>query len=166
SGCPRSPSPRRLAVTRPRAHSPIPRASKRRRGSSPARVGPSSWPRAPAAIRRRVPSSSPSPQPGAWGGGEGGARAHPAAVSLLVALAEAGGMGVVEVDPTHVNFPSSHPLHIGYTQPSGVDPVLTDAARVPVVECDVPWYPALAKPAPDAAIIHLGVDPLFVRYPM
>jgi acetolactate synthase I/II/III large subunit len=35
-----------------------------------------------------------------------------------------------------------------------------------VVECDVPWYPALAKPAPDAAIIHLGVDPLFVRYPM
>ena len=75
-------------------------------------------------------------------------------------------MGVVEVDPTHVNFPSSHPLHIGYTQPSGVDPVLTDADVVLVVECDVPWYPALAKPAPDAAIIHLGVDPLFVRYPM
>jgi len=95
-----------------------------------------------------------------------GAGRDPAAVSLLVALAEAGGMGVVEVDPTHVNFPSSHPLHIGYTQPSGVDPVLTDADVVLVVECDVPWYPALAKPAPDAAIIHLGVDPLFVRYPM
>jgi acetolactate synthase-1/2/3 large subunit len=95
-----------------------------------------------------------------------GAGRDPAAVPLLVALAEAGGMGVVEVDPTHVNFPSSHPLHIGYTQPSGVDPVLTDADVVLVVECDVPWYPALAKPAPDAAIIHLGVDPLFVRYPM
>src|SRR4029453_14218906 len=117
SGCPRSPSPRRLAVTRPRAHSPIPRASKRRRGSSPARVGPPSWPRGPAAV------------------------------SLLVPLAEAGGMGVVEVDPTHVNFPSSHPLHIGYTQPSGVDPVLTDADVILVVEGDVPWYPALAKPA-------------------
>jgi acetolactate synthase-1/2/3 large subunit len=95
-----------------------------------------------------------------------GAGRDPAAVSALVELAEAGGIGVVEVDPTHVNFPSSHPLHVGYTQPSGVDPALADADAILVVECDVPWYPALAKPAPDAAIIHLGVDPLFARYPM
>jgi acetolactate synthase-1/2/3 large subunit len=90
----------------------------------------------------------------------------PAAVPALVQLAEAGGMGVVEVDPTHVNFPASHPLHVGYTQPSGVDPALAEADAVLVVECDVPWYPQLAKPAPDAAVIHLGVDPLFARYPM
>ena len=95
-----------------------------------------------------------------------GAGRDPAAVPALVGLAEAGGIGVVEVDPTHVNFPSSHPLHVGYTQPSGVDPALADADAILVVECDVPWYPALAKPAPDAAIIHLGVDPLFARYPM
>ncbi|HUO65435.1 MAG TPA: thiamine pyrophosphate-requiring protein [Terriglobales bacterium] len=95
-----------------------------------------------------------------------GAGRDPAAVPALVELAEAGGIGVVEVDPTHVNFPSSHPLHVGYTQPSGVDPAFPEADAVLVVECDVPWYPALAKPAPDAAIIHLGVDPLFARYPM
>lgn len=95
-----------------------------------------------------------------------GAGRDPAAVPLLVELAEAGGIGVVEVDPTHVNFPSSHPLHVGYTQPSGVDPALAEADVILVVECDVPWYPALAKPAPDAAIIHLGVDPLFSRYPL
>src|SRR4029450_10607761 len=65
-----------------------------------------------------------------------GAGRDPASGSLLVALAQAGGMGVVEVDPTHVNFPSSPPLHIGYTQPSGVDPALTEADVVLVVECD------------------------------
>ena len=48
-----------------------------------------------------------------------GAGRDPAAVPALVALAEAGGIGVVEVDPTHVNFPQSHPLHVGFTQPSG-----------------------------------------------
>jgi acetolactate synthase-1/2/3 large subunit len=87
-------------------------------------------------------------------------------VPALVQLAEAGGIGVVEVDPTHVNFPSSHPLHVGFTQPSGTDPALAEADVILVVECDVPWYPQLAKPAPDAAVIHLGVDPLFSRYPM
>src|SRR5262249_57201703 len=95
-----------------------------------------------------------------------GAGRDVAAVPALVELAEAGGIGVVEVDPTHVNYPSSHPLHVGYTQPSGVDPALAEADVILVVECDVPWYPQLVKPAPDAAIIHLGVDPLFVRYPM
>ena len=95
-----------------------------------------------------------------------GAGRDPAAVPALVELAEAGGIGVVEVDPTHVNMPSSHPLHVGYTQPSGVDPTLGEADVILVVECDVPWYPQLAKPASDAAIIHLGVDPLFARYPM
>jgi acetolactate synthase-1/2/3 large subunit len=95
-----------------------------------------------------------------------GAGRDPAAVAALVELAEAGGIGVVEVDPTHVNMPSGHPLHVGYTQPSGVDPALGEADAILVVECDVPWYPQLAKPSPDAAIIHLGVDPLFARYPM
>jgi acetolactate synthase I/II/III large subunit len=95
-----------------------------------------------------------------------GAGRDPAAVPALVELAVAAGIGVVEVDPTHVNMPSGHPLHVGYTQPSGVDPALGEADAILVVECDVPWYPQLAKPSPDAAIVHLGVDPLFARYPM
>ena len=50
-----------------------------------------------------------------------GRGARPAAVPAWSALAEAGGIGVVEVDPTHLNFPQSHPLHVGFTQPSGTD---------------------------------------------
>jgi acetolactate synthase-1/2/3 large subunit len=38
----------------------------------------------------------------------------PRAVGGLVALAEAGGLGVVEADPIYLNFPHRHPLHLGY----------------------------------------------------
>ena len=95
-----------------------------------------------------------------------GAGRDPAAVVALVELAEAGGIGVVEADPTHVNFPQSHPLHVGFTQPSGTDPAVGEADVVLVVDADVPWYPSLARPAAGAAVIHLAVDPAFSRYPM
>jgi len=95
-----------------------------------------------------------------------GAGRDPAAVAGLIGLAEAGGLGVVEADPTHVNFPQGHPLHVGFTQPSGTDPALGEADVILVVDADVPWYPALARPAGDATVIHLAVDPTFARYPM
>jgi acetolactate synthase-1/2/3 large subunit len=96
----------------------------------------------------------------------GAAGRNPAAIPALVALAEAAGAGIVEADPTHVNFPPSHPLHLGFNQPSGVDPALGQADVILVIESDVPWYPSIAKPAPEAKVIHLGVDPFFSRYPM
>jgi acetolactate synthase-1/2/3 large subunit len=95
-----------------------------------------------------------------------GAGRDPAAVPALVDLAEAGGIGVVEVDPTHVNFPQSHRLHVGFTQPSGTDPALDAADALLVVDSDVPWYPSLRKPSPAATVMHLAVDPAFARYPM
>jgi acetolactate synthase-1/2/3 large subunit len=90
----------------------------------------------------------------------------PRAVPALVALAEAGGIGVVESNPTDLNFSQDHPLHLGFTQASALDPAVGQADVVLVVDCDVPWYPSVQKPAEDATIIHLGVDPFFTRYPM
>jgi len=90
----------------------------------------------------------------------------PRAVTGLVELAEAGGIGVVEADPTFLNFPHRHPLHLGYNQSGTTNPSLGDADVILVVDADVPWYPSLVKPAPDATIVHLGVDPFFSRYPM
>src|SRR5262245_14297162 len=43
-----------------------------------------------------------------------GAGIDPRAVRGLIDLAEAGGIGVVEADPIHLNFPHDHPLHLGY----------------------------------------------------
>ncbi len=88
------------------------------------------------------------------------------AVAGLVALAEAGGIGVVEADPTHMNFPLRHDLHLGFNQSGHTNPSLADADVILVVDADVPWYPAVAKPKDSARIIHLGVDPFFSRYPM
>ncbi len=88
------------------------------------------------------------------------------AVPALVALAEAGGIGVVEANPTHLNFPQDHPLHLGFSQAASVGPALEWADVILVVEADVPWYPSVQKPSEDATIIHLGIDPFFSRYPM
>jgi acetolactate synthase-1/2/3 large subunit len=88
------------------------------------------------------------------------------AVAGLVDLAEAGGIGVVEADPIYLNFSHRHDLHLGYNQSGTTNPSLAEADAILVVEADVPWYPALQKPAPGAPVIHLGVDPFFSRYPM
>jgi len=90
----------------------------------------------------------------------------PHAVAGLVDLAEAGAIGVVEADPIYLNFPHGHDLHLGYNQSGTTNPSLAEADAILVVEADVPWYPALQKPAADATVIHLGVDPFFSRYPM
>ena len=88
------------------------------------------------------------------------------AVPALIALAEAGGIGVVEADPIYLNFPHDHPLHQGYNQSGTVNPSLAEADAVLVIEADVPWYPAIQKPPASAPVIHLGIDPFFTRYPM
>ena len=95
-----------------------------------------------------------------------GAGSDPAAVPALVALAEAGGIGVVEVDPTHVNFPQGHPLHVGFTQPSGTDPALDEADALLIVDSRRALVSVAREAAPGAPIVHLAVDPSFSRYPM
>ena len=90
----------------------------------------------------------------------------PRAVAGLVELAEAGALAVVEADPIYLNFPHGHRFHLGYNQSGFTNASLAGADAILVIEADVPWYPALQKPAPGAPIIHLGVDPFFSRYPM
>ena len=88
------------------------------------------------------------------------------AFAALIELAEAGAIAVVEADPIYANFPHGHRLHLGYNQSGTTNPSLAEADAILVIEADVPWYPALQKPAPGAKIMHLGVDPFFSRYPM
>src|SRR6266849_99188 len=86
----------------------------------------------------------------------------PRAVPALVALAEALGAPVFDQAHTYVNFPQDHSLHGGF-DPA---PHLEEADAILVVESDVPWFPNLKRPKPEAKIIHLGIDPLFSRYPI
>jgi len=85
-----------------------------------------------------------------------------AAVPALVRLAETLGAPVFDQFHTYVNFPQDHPLHGGFE----AAPHLDEADAILVIESDVPWFPQLKRPRPETRVIHLGVDPLFSRYPV
>ncbi len=63
---------------------------------------------------------------------------------------------------TYVNFPQDHPLHVGFDATADLEA----ADVIVVLESDAPWFPKLKNPSPDARIIHIGVDPLYTRYPI
>jgi acetolactate synthase-1/2/3 large subunit len=81
-------------------------------------------------------------------------------VPLLVELAETGAIPVIEFRNIYNNFPSNHPLHVGYN----VDGFLQKADVVVVLETDVPWLPMECKPLDSAQIIHLACDPYYSDY--
>jgi acetolactate synthase-1/2/3 large subunit len=88
---------------------------------------------------------------------------NPAAVASLVALAELFALPVVEhPNPAYVNFPNNHSFHLGY-DPA---PYLEDADLIVVIDTDVPWMPHLRSPGAGAKVVHLGVNPIYDRYPM
>jgi acetolactate synthase-1/2/3 large subunit len=84
-----------------------------------------------------------------------------AAVGVLAELADRHAIAVAEPHGSCVNLPASHPFKLGH---AGTE-LLTKADLLLVVDCEVPWYPRYAAPRADAKVVHLGVDPLFERYP-
>jgi acetolactate synthase I/II/III large subunit len=84
-----------------------------------------------------------------------------AAVGVLAELAERHAIPVAQPHASCVNLPASHPFNLGH---AGTE-LLGKADLVLVVDCEVPWYPRYAAPRADAKVVHLGVDPLFERYP-
>jgi acetolactate synthase-1/2/3 large subunit len=76
-------------------------------------------------------------------------------------------MGVLESVPNAMNFPHTDPLYQGnqWNQPFQ-NPVLAAADVILVVDSDVPWIPTVSRPAPDARIFHIDVDPLKQQMPL
>jgi acetolactate synthase-1/2/3 large subunit len=79
----------------------------------------------------------------------------------MVELAELIGASVIG-DRVSLGFPTSHPLYVGR---SGHQQI-READALLLVDCDVPWIPALAKPRADARIISIDQDPLKANMPM
>jgi len=84
------------------------------------------------------------------------------AVPVLADLAETFSIPVVPAGASAVNLPASHPMNTG--QAGGV--LLEESDCIVVVESEVPWFPVRFTPQQGTEIIHLGIDPLFVRYPI
>ncbi len=88
---------------------------------------------------------------------------NPSAVGELVKLCEAWAIAVtIPASNLYMNFPASHPLHLGFDPNLFVD----KADVLLVIEADVPWFPIRIQPRPGCRVIQLGVDPYFSRYPM
>ena len=84
------------------------------------------------------------------------------AVGVLAELAERHAIPVAEPHASCVNLPASHPFKTGHAG----NELLARADLIIVAECEVPWYPRYAMPRADAKVVHLGVDPLWERYPI
>ncbi|MFC0560522.1 thiamine pyrophosphate-requiring protein [Halalkalibacter alkalisediminis] len=88
-------------------------------------------------------------------------------VKELVKLAEGLAIPVLESAPSYLNFPSEHPLHVGYTWNEPVQhEQLAMADLVLVLDSDVPWIPLYNKPAENCKIYYVDVDPLKEKTPL
>jgi acetolactate synthase I/II/III large subunit len=86
---------------------------------------------------------------------------NPEAVAHLVELAELLSIPVVQ-QLDYVNFPTDHPLYIGYQTVKHAK----DADVLFFIDIDVPWEPpSRSLLRSDVKIIHLERDPLFTAVP-
>jgi acetolactate synthase I/II/III large subunit len=92
---------------------------------------------------------------------------NPAAVAALVDLSRQLGIGVLDSVPSAMNFPSDNPAWQGiqWSEPRQ-NAVLAEADLVLVIDSDVPWIPTVNRPAADARIYHIDVDPLKRQMPL
>jgi len=92
---------------------------------------------------------------------------NPDAVTPLTTLCRRLGIGVLESVPNAMNFPHDDPLYQGnqWNQPVQ-NRVLAEADVILVIDSDVPWIPTVSKPADDARIFHIDVDPLKRQMPL
>jgi acetolactate synthase-1/2/3 large subunit len=124
---------------------------------------------------RRVAAAPPGPDKGAIDGAArilaaaenplivtASAGRDPAAVDALADFAQRFAIPVVQHRPRHLCLPADHPCHLGYD----AGPFLSRADAILVLECDVPWIPSLEAPRSECKVVHLGIDPLFSRYPI
>jgi acetolactate synthase-1/2/3 large subunit len=90
-----------------------------------------------------------------------------AASEQLVRFAQRLGIGVLESVPNHLSFPADHPLYQGSQwNEKRQNMALAEADVVLVIDSDVPWIPQINKPARDARILHIDVDPLKQQMPL
>ncbi|MDI1326218.1 MAG: thiamine pyrophosphate-requiring protein [Brevundimonas sp.] len=86
----------------------------------------------------------------------------PETVAPLGELCERFGIGIVEAKSRYVCASSDHPYHLGQS----VHPYLGEADLLICLETEVPWLPETREPRAETRIVHVGVDPLFLDYPL
>ncbi|KAK8872582.1 thiamine pyrophosphate enzyme [Apiospora arundinis] len=74
------------------------------------------------------------------------------------------GLRVLDTGGSDMCFPATHPGWLGLR--FGVDTEIREADVIVILDCDVPWIPTQCKPAADAKVFHIDVDPLKQMMPL
>ena len=59
-------------------------------------------------------------------------------------------------------LPTRHPINAG----TELEPYISEADAIVVLDCLAPWSPDIHKPSPDCKIIQIGQNPLYSRFPI
>jgi acetolactate synthase-1/2/3 large subunit len=89
----------------------------------------------------------------------------PENVALLAKLADDFAVAVAQPGPPgarDMNMAWDHPMFLGSHNVNA----LRRADVIISLDCDVPWWPKVAAPDPEAKLIHIGPDPFFSRLPL
>ncbi|HET9079974.1 MAG TPA: thiamine pyrophosphate-requiring protein [Trebonia sp.] len=85
----------------------------------------------------------------------------PEAVPVLADLAGLLAIPVIESAAFRMNFPADHPMHRGWQFTTAQqNPLLAAADVVLVLDSDIPYIESNSKPADDAAIYVVDIDPV------
>lgn len=92
---------------------------------------------------------------------------NPEAVRELEKLCNRLAIPVLESVPHTMNFPTDHPMHIGFQwNVPNQNELLAEADFVLVLDSDVPWIPTKNKASDDATIYYIDVDPIKEEMPL
>jgi acetolactate synthase I/II/III large subunit len=83
-------------------------------------------------------------------------------VPALADLAERFAIPVAQFSPRYLAISADHPMQLGFNPA----PFIAGTDVVLVLESDVPWIPSRLNPRAGSKVIHLGLDPLFRKYPI
>ena len=84
-------------------------------------------------------------------------------VSELVKLSEKLAIPVIEVEEqAYMNFPGDNPMHSGYSSNGFIE--FADVTLV--IDCDIPWVPAIVKPKANCRVFYIDSDPLKEHIPL
>jgi acetolactate synthase-1/2/3 large subunit len=84
------------------------------------------------------------------------------AFAALSALVDTWGIPVVQYWATQLAIASDHPMAAG----TDLNPWLSEADVVLVLDCLAPWSPVVHTLRPDCKVIQAGPDPLYSRFPV
>ncbi len=83
-------------------------------------------------------------------------------VDILVNFCEKLAIPVVETNSCNMNFPTDHPLHLGF---DGGE-LLSKADVALVIDSDVPWIPTVNQPSESCKVFYIDPDPLKSDIPL